>query len=334
MIVIAFLIATPELGLEGGVSCGVCHLDPVGGGLRAGPGFGIGVRKIPFSPRHNYVPPYLNEAETITYGGDLRVFYVRNSEGLSTYSAMQGDMYIGDALNDRVYVYVDKGLWGGAEVAGYIWNLLVAGSYIKLGFFKPPFGLRTDDHQSYSASAGPVGPRSSDAGLEIGYNSEWLTLSFAHQNGAPGAIFDSDTLRTVSARAMLFLRHILVGGSFYKKQDKNYYGMSFGFAALNLYPWADAVMVTSPYDSTYTLDLTAFVYWKPWRGIYPFYAYDLTQEYLRGTDMTEVGERQRLGMRFIPTPFVELYGAYGLIRHKGGDRYEDNEATLALHFYY
>lgn len=74
MIVIAFLIATPELGLEGGVSCGVCHLDPVGGGLRAGPGFGIGVRKIPFSPRHDYVPPYLNEAETITYGGDLRVF--------------------------------------------------------------------------------------------------------------------------------------------------------------------------------------------------------------------------------------------------------------------
>ncbi|MEO0181519.1 MAG: hypothetical protein ABIM74_07800 [candidate division WOR-3 bacterium] len=334
MLVLAFLIATPELGLEGGVSCGVCHLDPVGGGLRAGPGFGIGVRKIPFAPRQDYVPPYLNEEETITYGGDMRLFYARNSDRLSSYSLMQGDIYIGDALNERVYVYVDKGIWGGAEVAGYIWNLLLSGSYIKAGFFKPPFGLRTDDHQSYASRAGPVGPRSSDAGLEIGYNSEWLTISFAHQNGAPGAIFDSDTFRTVSARAIVFLRHLMFGGSFYKKMDRNYYGLSLGFSGFNFYPWADAVLVNSPYDSTYTLDLTAFLYWKPRRGFYPFFAYDLTQEYLRGTNITEIGERQRVGVRFIPMPFTEIYGAYGLVKHKGGKSYEDNEATLSLHFYY
>jgi len=72
MIVIAFLIATPELGLEGGVSCGVCHLDPVGGGLRAGPGFGIGVRKIPFSPRPNFDTPIFCKSLSINDLADIQ----------------------------------------------------------------------------------------------------------------------------------------------------------------------------------------------------------------------------------------------------------------------
>jgi hypothetical protein len=239
---------------------------------------------------------------------------------------MQGDIYLSDALNDRVTVYVGKGMWGSTEVGGYIWNLLVSGSYVKLGMFKPPFGMRTDDHSAYSIVAGPAGPRSEDAGIEIGYSADNLTISVAHQNGAPGAMFDQDTLRTVSARAIYFSPRFMIGPSVYLKNDIKCYCASLGISALNVYAWTDAVFSVTAGGSS--VDASVFVYWKPHRGFYPFYAYDLTR------DSASSGERQRLGIRIIPMPFLEIYGYYGIVRNRTREKYEDNEAHLAAHFYY
>ena len=160
----------------------------------AAPGLSMG-----WSPR---------EFQRVAAGADLRagllgidsrvVFQPTEEEGsrgepyqipeLISFFLMQADVYASVEPNRFLLLYADYGLASKSlEIFGLV-RAPLADSYLKVGAFVPPFGLKLANHRTYTREDGlGIDANLRDAGIELGSHPGPLRVVVAVLNGGSGA---------------------------------------------------------------------------------------------------------------------------------------------------
>lgn len=184
----------PRFAAYTGNKCIDCHVNPTGGAMRNGGGIVYGEKnlnmdvfkklagKTQFSPKLT---------KSISIGGDVRVAQVDNqvregSANFNSFLAMQGDIYFNAKLNKILNVYATSGIQIPSadtkyEVYGMISDL-PANLYLKIGRFKPDYGLRVVEHRAYQRKYLLNTPYDANTGFEIGISPDWFNLNLGLYN--------------------------------------------------------------------------------------------------------------------------------------------------------
>ncbi|MBI3811634.1 MAG: hypothetical protein HY283_05460 [Nitrospirae bacterium] len=223
-----------------GLSCADCHVNPTGGGMRNEHGREVMLDLLPMVKEdHAEFEEMIHWSKNVAIGGDFRFMYI-HSEKASTDSQdsffpMQSDLYVAVSPTDHLTLYLQDGAGGTREYFGLIRNLPY-NSYIKVGQFIPPYGLKLDDHTSFIRDKLQLGVLDQDAGVETGFADGHFFGHAAVINGSPGATVDDNSNKGFSGTAGLRSRYATIGGSYYANRglhsDRNYAG---GYAMAHLW---------------------------------------------------------------------------------------------------
>jgi hypothetical protein len=219
--------AEPRFAARFGFPCAVCHVNPSGGGLRTAYARDVFEKQqLTFGPGADSQPgvdfdPRLSDR--LTFGGDFRLamiwqpkvsstnpeptpaqtlFRVPPTPTKFTFFPMQVDFYVGAEISRHVTLSTDVGANGSFEAFGLVHDLPL-GTYIKAGYFIPPYGTKLPNHTA--AHRQPIGfePTGKDAGVEIGIVRPWVDAQVAVQNGQLGSTLDNAYRPALSARLAL-----------------------------------------------------------------------------------------------------------------------------------
>jgi hypothetical protein len=179
--------ALPLYASRGGVTCNTCHVDPNGGGIRNEFGFAFLKNRHSIEPEERWsqltVDPKLND--WITVGLDVRVLYlaehVNGGEtfGTSTFFPMQGQVNLAVMPHEHLTLVASHGLvvdepgfptgYVARELYGMV-EELPFDTYARVGRFRLPFGLRQDDHTSFTRDTDFLiyDSQKDAAGIEVG----------------------------------------------------------------------------------------------------------------------------------------------------------------------
>jgi hypothetical protein len=234
-------MATPQLAARYAQDCGLCHVNPTGGGLRNSYASQyilpaeLSLRPLSAHDREHWPNPRLNDF--ITLGIDMRTLYYAASREVSVSSEgadasaragqsanravaeheghgftneensffeMQGDLYVAFEPDPSFLIYLDKGLYSGFE-AFLLARVLPAHGYVKVGQFVPDIGWRWDDHNRLSRIALSQDyntGRVTDVGIELGASPGRLSMSVGVYNGSTSASFDDNSQKMVMGRVL------------------------------------------------------------------------------------------------------------------------------------
>jgi hypothetical protein len=217
--------AEPRFAARFGFPCAVCHVNPAGGGPRTAYARDVFEKQqLTFSPGSDGVlgldfDPRISDR--LTLGGDFRLAMIWQPNRRTddpppsqqtlfipvpptkfTFFPMQVDTYVVAELSRRVTLYTDVGVNGSFE-AFALFHDLPFGTYLKAGYFIPPFGTKLPNHSS--AMREPLGfpPFGKDAGVEFGITRPWLDAQVALQNGELGGTLDRSYKPALSGRVAL-----------------------------------------------------------------------------------------------------------------------------------
>ena len=332
--------------------CASCHVDPSGGGLRTAFGFDY------LRNRHKLVPddrfPELPTkqpeiVDKLPVGGDLQVLYDalgrRHTEGsfpnaVSSFFRMQGSFYISYAPIDQVRLYYNQDVNGTRDLWGKIG--LPRDTYLRIGSFRVPYGLRMDDHSiteredlqaPYHVYSYDV--RTPDVGVEVGVVKREYYAQAALQNGGGSGGFDGDRNKAFTARYVRFYGPVMNGLSIHLDsdgQDPATEHLRYGtFATVSL---TDELLFLGALDlgeDEVRSDLTRILlawgeasYFTPWDvrflGRYEFLDRDREAEFADS-------ERYTIGADWVPYPFTTLTGYY---RFTSNESEPDLEEIVAV----
>jgi len=204
--------AVPRFSARTGASCDACHTNPTGGGMRNRYGSDVYARTV--LPAWPEAAPGLSmgwsprEYQRVAAGADLRagllgidtrvVFEPTDEAGsrgepyqipeLISFFLMQADVYAAVEPSRYLLLYADYGLASKSlEVFGLV-RAPLADSYLKVGAFVPPFGLKLANHRTYTREDGlGIDANLRDAGIELGSHPGPLRVVVAVLNGGSGA---------------------------------------------------------------------------------------------------------------------------------------------------
>jgi hypothetical protein len=187
--------ALPRFALRGAdATCGGCHVDPTGSGMRTEGGDNFAMHRLAMWKRG---PKFsANLGESIRLGVDMRSQYLYFTDSYTrigdSANVAPGDtsvhihgaqemtlpIYVSAKLSDAVHAYVrydvvdPKGWQGFVNIhfvhpSGEIWqsDTVINDAYLKIGAFLPTFGIRFDDHTIYTRGGNASLSRFGTAGL-------------------------------------------------------------------------------------------------------------------------------------------------------------------------
>jgi len=195
--------AEPYLAVQQGLKCGVCHVNPTGGGLRTTYGDLFAQTLMP--ARHldsaiaadNWTGQL---GQFLRLGGDLRfdgsVEQAPHTSSVQQFALGQTRVYLdANVIPDRFLVYVDEQVApGGAlnrEAYGLFWSAR-HDWYLKAGQMYLPFGLRLQDQTAFILTASGINMTTPDQGVEIGWLHGAWDAQLAVSNGTAGGAVTSD----------------------------------------------------------------------------------------------------------------------------------------------
>ncbi|HYM20603.1 MAG TPA: hypothetical protein VEW28_06330 [Candidatus Kapabacteria bacterium] len=236
-------LALPRFALKkGDITCGGCHANPTGGGLRSEGGESFSVNQLPMWKRGETFTGHI--ASGITLGADWRsqfLYFTQKqpaSSGIgdttlttNTFHAMSYAIELGVQATKTLYGYLrydpitpNPEAYAMLHIVHPSGELIEATDavndvYVKFGAFLPAFGIRFDDHTIYSkggnasisgfGSAGLFwGYGYRDVGAEAGiYLFDHLSVNVGLYNGNEGGSFQNfataNTNKALCARANL-----------------------------------------------------------------------------------------------------------------------------------
>jgi len=210
-----------------GTRCGTCHLNPSGGMLRNQVGLDYAQNDHSFQEaEESGTPLQFFLGDNLQMGSDMRFLYnykdTANVPGQSrsTFFTMQGALYLSANLGKNLALFYSNdfgfaGFGQNRELWGLVRNLPYH-SYLKIGRFKVPYGIRLDDHTSYIKDSLGLGSHSHDSGIEIGFTPATLFAHLSLTNGEDHAVpFDRNTYKAVSASSGIITKVFSLGGSYY-----------------------------------------------------------------------------------------------------------------------
>lgn len=206
--------SVPLYAARTGLRCGTCHFDPNGGGPRNEFGFAYGKNRHELTPEAEPSPwanlalvNRVGDQMPLYFGANQRVMLLANSS-LSSDSLdrigffnMENAIHFAFQPHDRltlVYTHDVAGFAVGQQpvqareaygnFTGLGWD-----GYLRVGRFRPPFGLRMDDHTVATRNSFldfqtqerflPYDPRGVDTGVEYGMGKGAFWGQAAWMNG-------------------------------------------------------------------------------------------------------------------------------------------------------
>jgi hypothetical protein len=192
--------ALPLYASREGATCVTCHFDPNGGGMRNEFGFYYGKNRHSMGVEDKWskvtVTPQLND--WIRLGMDMRfMYYASQASGSSTldqstFFPMEGNLREAITPYENLAIIATQGIIvesgsPNSYVAREIYAMfrgMPHGAYAQLGRFRLPFGLRQDDHTSYTRGYLPYDSQREDAGVEVGAVGKHWFGQFSFTNGS------------------------------------------------------------------------------------------------------------------------------------------------------
>ena len=210
--------ALPLYASREGRNCISCHFDPNGSAMRNDFGFNYGKNRHSMGEEEKWakvtVDPQLND--WIRLGLDTRfMYYTSHREGgsnftISTFFPMEGNLRVAIQPHDYLTIVGTHGLvvespgFPDSYVARELYGLFhgfAKDLYVQVGRFRLPFGLRQDDHTSFTRAYLPYDSQREDAGIEAGaIGSNWFG-EFSFTNGDVPFGLKANTLAAKIGRA-------------------------------------------------------------------------------------------------------------------------------------
>ena len=343
----ALLAATPALSLplyasREGVVCQTCHVDPNGGGIRNEYGFSYERNRHATEPEERWasmtIDPKLND--WITLGLDVRVLYVAshvNGESrtlsTSTFFPMQGQVNLAVMPHEHLTLVASEGLvvdepgfptgYVARELYGMIEGL-PGDTYLQVGRFRLPFGLRQDDHTSFVRGPEflPYDSQKPDAGIEVGHIGGEIFEQLSFTNGT---LPFSDRAQTLAGKVGIATRCIQLGVSGFHRYAEDVPGhfdrwgiyASKSHGPLTLLAEADAGTNDQPGGATNLRAMFAEADYRISRGVNARGKFDWVD---RDRDQPGDWLRRFTGeVEWNPVPFCEARFAY---------RYNDGSGSI------
>jgi len=197
--------ALPLYASREGRNCISCHFDPNGSAMRNEFGFNYGKNRHSMGEEERWskvtVNPQLND--WIRLGLDTRfMYYASHQEGVSNFTAstffpMEGNLRIAIQPHDYLTIVGTHGLvieyasFPAPYVARELYGLFhgfAKDLYIQVGRFRLPFGLRQEDHTSFTRTTLvlPYDSQMEDAGIEVGaIGNNWFGEASFTNGGDP-----------------------------------------------------------------------------------------------------------------------------------------------------
>lgn len=351
------VFSLPRFGLKLNDRCISCHVNPTGGGMRNENGFFFGKNVVSLiSPREKDFPISPKLTENVSFGLDYRSQYLYSEEKKRTdFHDMTGSIYLNASVSKDIdilarYDFVQS-IWEGFGIA----RILPNESYIKVGSFVPYFGIRIDDHTSYTKggdfgllfSTGaiqglPYNPFYLETGIELGLNlidNALLTASVGKSKFNP--IFSTDPTFTTRFEIMPAINKMrfLFGGSYSTAKTRNlgtylstklYGGFAgFGydrFAIIGEYDVADNYVAPGTNSNAFMIEAS----YQLMIGLEGIVRYD---KFDPNVDLKDDEHAHLIfGFEFFPYSFIELRPQYR-IQIENPD-VKNNSFVLQFHFWY
>ena len=357
------LIAIPRFSVENGVSCNLCHVNPTGAGLRNDYGTTLfSTEELPMEKgtkltNEDYTGMIVDH---LRFGADLRFQVLSHTdnqdEPLTAYFPMQGDLYGNLSVSKGVEVYVKHDLLRQEPEFWTTLPLLPNDGYIRIGRFIPTFGLRLDDHTTFTRGGNlrlshglqkegmPFSPYAVTPGIiEAGmYISDvFVTLSTSNKfaTGSESGYGFSESLdeKNLTFRGefsgSVGSSTVMLGYSFMKEGDFQLSGI-FGGASFNKFTWigeVDFAISWTAEDATSVASFSELSY-QLIQGIHLTTRYELFDEDIELKE--NALSRLTFGTDIFPFSFFEikLQGRFTTI--SGSDENPNPEYILQFHTWF
>ncbi len=343
-------LALPRYSAQYGQSCHLCHVNPAGGGLRTAYGsqFFAGsemAEKVLGMEDMELLSPKLSER--VDLGLDLRGMAwlqqqpeangAPNRDG-SSFFLMQGDLYLGLRISEKVQVVVEQSLRGEGESHALLQVLPWHGS-VKVGRFLPNYGWRWADHNTAARQALGYAAGQADTGVEVELHPDHFSLSLAVTNDNSG-LMDGDDGKALTARGLWQgqLAGMTLGlgldGRISDRAPSASRSISGLFAGLSKGPFTWTGQLDRMEEAGHVgIALSHEAAWKLRRGLDLLFAHDFHDQ-----DMNRASgawTRQRLAMEWTPQPGLALQPALGIREDSapGLDKARQLQAEIQIHIF-
>ncbi len=357
------VFSLPRFALRYKDKCSSCHINPTGGEMRNENGFFFGKNVISMiSPRDKEFPISPKLSNNVSFGFDYRSQFLYSQEKKRTdFQDMTGSIYLNAAVAEKIditarYDFVWS-LWEAYATA----NILPNDSYIKVGSFVPYYGIRLDDHTSYTRggdfgllfSKGTVqgliySPLYLETGIELGANFSdiaSLTASVGRSKSNSTLAVDPTWTARFELTPSIDKVGLLFGGSFASTKTKTFDRLSGnlsylptqlygGFAGIgvNRFSLMGEYDIASDYVASGTKSSAMMIEaaYQLTVGLEAVVRYD---RFDPNTDKSKDEHSHLvLGFEFYPYSFVEVRPQYRMNLEDPG---VDNDAfVLQFHFWY
>ncbi len=352
----------PRFALMMGGTCSDCHFDPSGAGLRNDGGFKFERDVLPMMHAQKSLKISDLIGENIYFGFDYRTQYLYSQQFNKTdFQKMQGTFYTDVNLTDKLDLYGSydfiNNIWEGFAIA----HILPNSSYIKVGTFRPNFGIQLDDHTAYTRGGDlgylfqtgyPQGliynPWYTETGMEVGANFP-AHVSLTASVGSPrtaSQLFASDPTYTARIQYTPIIAHqfaLMLGGSYANFRGSlppaylvqfpkvNMYGGFFGFGTTSLtimgeYDVASDYVTSNSKSSAAMAQIT----YQWLKGFQSFVRYDRFDPNMNvsGDEL----QRVIVGLDLFPYSFTEVIPEYRFQFETPSVK--NDSFVLQFHFYY
>jgi hypothetical protein len=343
--------AEPVFAVRTGYSCGQCHINRVGGGLRTPFGSLYTQTTLPahlLTYKGKGYPLPADPQARFAVGGDARFGYdtLRSDQAgdSASFELAEANLY-GQfrVVPERFSLYIDQRFGSGGSSTRELFALFVFGgqrAYVKAGRIFPPYGWAIPDDTAFIRQPLGFAFSTSDVGVEIGFDPGNWSTQLALVNGSAGQR-DADLGKKLTFLSARRFKHGTIGlTAAYDDASRATTawggilgGLNFGrFSLLAEYDERATNVETSGDDLRFAaafFEVDVLIQ----RGLSLKYAHDWMDP--DRSVPTDRQQRDTLGVEYIPYPFVQL--RLFLRRGDGPPQVTgatDSQADLEAHFFF
>ncbi len=343
--------AEPVFAVRTGHSCGQCHINRVGGGLRTPFGSLYMQATLPahlLTFKGKGYPMPADPQARFAIGGDARIGYytLRSNQAgdAASFEVAEAQLY-GQfrIIPERISLYIDQRFGLGGSSTRELFALFSFGGqrgYVKAGRIFPPYGWAIPDDASFIRQSLGFAFTASDVGVEIGFDPGNWSTQLALVNGSPGQR-DPDSGKMLTFLTARRFRHGTIGlTAAYDDAERAttaWGGIlgSLNFGRFSLLAEYDARRTNvddssdDPRAAAGFIEVDVLIQ----RGLNLKYTHDWIDP--NQSVLTDQQQRDSLGVEYIPYPFVQL--RFFLRRGDGPPQVTgatDSQAELEAHFFF
>lgn len=184
--------AEPYLAVRTGHTCGTCHVNPTGGGLRTEFGNLYAQTELAATKFEGADPWTGQVLGLFSVGANMRAsanqFKVDDGDDNLSFEVDRATLYLAARLNEHVIFYIDEQVAPGGSINREAWAKFSFDEwYVKAGKIVLPFGWALEDDSAFVRERTGINFSSADNGVELGWVKTHWEVQVAVTNGRAGA---------------------------------------------------------------------------------------------------------------------------------------------------